>query len=426
MLRAIDTRRTATAAQRPPRAPAPPRRGARDAFKPARAPDAPPAMLRPEESLRLIPEFASALDAGGAAAFAVAAHARFAAEAGACLAAAGGWGLAPAWTRFSDGEGRLVQRSREGGMVLHCQTFSAAPSGPPGCPLDWGHQSFALGPAGAYSKTALWLSPGGPCPLTPHIELELFAPAAEGAPLLFYFSLDPRASTALYPAYVDRYYTSPPPQTPARPAAQPGAPPPPPRPAPPPPRLPSWAQLEAARAGDALFSRFASPSFHVRAFAATAMLFNVDSGPEGRAALLDTVGQGTAVWGAWLAADLAAAAAALSDAAGQQQGAAAAAAAAQPPAAAPASTPQHSPSPAEAAAAAAANAWLLAGAPSEAGGLGAALLAEAPALDAAHRRFPRREASAAAMAAAFGGAAMEAWWASVDGSARVGPGEGGA
>jgi hypothetical protein len=226
---------------------------------------------------------------------------------------------------------------------------------------------------GTYSKTSLWLGgpPSGPCPLTPHLELEIFSPADEGAPLLFYLSLDPRASPvrgwtegpgpagprpagwlacrvasrppgraaacvspvvswlhayscregavglteryprsiaapqppkhpdarmlctqlhtqgnppqtetpapacqALYPAYIDRYYASPPPPAPGKSgqsgqAGQSGAPA----------RLPSWAQLEAACTGDPLFSRFASPSFHVRAFAGTAILFNVSGRP---------------------------------------------------------------------------------------------------------------------------------------------------
>jgi hypothetical protein len=73
---------------------------------------------------------------------------------------------------------------------------------------------------------------------------------------------------ALYPAYIDRYYASAPPgPRPRQPAAEaPGAPLK---------HCESWARLEAACAQDALFKRFVSPSFHVRAFAPTAILFNV-------------------------------------------------------------------------------------------------------------------------------------------------------
>jgi hypothetical protein len=96
---------------------------------------------------------------------------------------------------------------------------------------------------------------------------------------------------------------------------------------------------------------------------------------------VDAVERGADVWGAWLAAD----AAATLDAQAAAEGAG----------------------------------WLLEGAPAGAGGLGAALLAESRALDEAWRRFPRREPAAAALRAAFGEDAMEAWWRSVDGSARL-------
>jgi len=212
---------------------------------------------------------------------------------------------------------------------------------------------------------------------------------------------------ALYPAYIDRYFCTPPPRPPSS-----AAPTPTPKPPSPPP-LPSWAQLEAACAADPLFQRFVSPSMHIRAFSPTAILFNVDcSGQAGRHAILDTIQQGAAIWGAWLLADLAAGSQALQDAEAARCKATGAAA----------SAPLDSSPKAEtavAAAAAAASGWLLAGAPHQARGLGATLLAEAPALDAAWRRFSRREPSAGAMQAAFGEEAIEAWWASMDGSARV-------
>lgn len=125
--------------------------------------------------------------------------------------------------------------------------------------------------------------------------------------------------------------------------------------------------------------------------------------------MLDVVEQAVAIWGAWLAADVAAGVSALADAG-------APAGAPDAPRGAALSSADRA---ARGAAAAAACGWLLGGAPAEAGGVGAALLAEAPALDAATRRFPWREPAAAALKGAFGAEAMEAWWATVDGSARV-------
>lgn len=75
---------------------------------------------------------------------------------------------------------------------------------------------------------------------------------------------------ALYPAYLDRYYSSPPPCPANPPAPAAGA-----ASSNPAPGLPAWAVLEAACAADPLFERFVSPSLHVRAFSPTAILFNV-------------------------------------------------------------------------------------------------------------------------------------------------------
>jgi hypothetical protein len=130
--------------------------------------------------------------------------------------------------------------------------------------------------------------------------------------------------------------------------------------------------------------------------------------------MLDVVDHSTGIWGAWLAADRAASIEALSHV--EQPDAAAAGAGGHGAAA---TSADHAARAAGAAASAALGGWLLEGAPAEAGGLGVALLAESPALDAAWRRFPRREPAAAALGAAFGQEVMEAWWASVDGSARV-------
>ncbi|KAI8467052.1 MAG: hypothetical protein J3K34DRAFT_472042 [Monoraphidium minutum] len=397
---------------------------------------------QPADALMWQPEFRALLAThpDGPAAFALAAHGRLLAAAQAQLAAAGGAAeaLRPARTAFSDGGGRFVRRGA-GSMVMHAQTLAG------GGLVDWGHQSFGLGPYGLYSKTSLWLRAGAGSlvPLTPHLELEMFAPlaaaaplpdkaaaaaggaaapagaeAAEGggrgggAPILFYLNLVPRASLALYPAYVDRYYTSPPPAcTAAAAVTQTGGG-----------GGGSWAALEAACAGSALFERFVSPSLHVRAFSSTAILFNVDSGPEGRAAMLDAIEGAAAIWGGWLAADRAASLDALcgTPPPPPTHTAAPAPACAAAAAAAAGLSVGHPALMAAATAAAAASGWLLAGAPAAAGGLGAALLAEAPALDAGWRRFPRREPAAAALSKAFGDDAMEAWWSSVDGSARVG------
>jgi hypothetical protein len=195
----------------------------------------------------------------------------------------------------------------------------------------------------------------------------------------------PFHTQALYPAYLDRYFCTAPPQPDAATDAKDA--------------LPSWAALEAACAADPRCERFVSPSLHVRAFSPTAILFNVDTskagedgggGGGGRERILSTIEQGVAIWGAWLQADQAAAAAGAEAAGGNPEKAAAAA-----------------------------SGWLLEGAPRQADGLRAALLAEGPALDAAWRRFPRREPSAGAMKKAFGDGAIEEWWASMDGSARL-------
>ncbi len=63
------------------------------------------------------------------------------------------------------------------------------------------------------------------------------------------------APQVLHPAYLDRFYCSAPPGSPGS----------------------SWAQLEARAAATPGFQRFTSPSLHVRAFSATAILFYVSA-----------------------------------------------------------------------------------------------------------------------------------------------------
>jgi hypothetical protein len=62
----------------------------------------------------------------------------------------------------------------------------------------------------------------------------------------------------LYPAYLERYYNSAPPHRPG--STPPGA-------------NISWRALEARAAATPGFTRFVSPSLHVRVFSATAILF---------------------------------------------------------------------------------------------------------------------------------------------------------
>jgi len=161
-------------------------------------------------SLRSIPELNRLLTEApdGPAAFAIAAHQRLLSTVQRELARAS-CTLAPAPTSFSDADGSFLLRSRgDDPTVLHTQTLAGrggAPAAGGGSPVDWGHQSVAVGAFGAYTKSSVWLATGphAQTPLTPHLELEIFAPAAAAAggggggddkPLLFYFSLDPRAS----------------------------------------------------------------------------------------------------------------------------------------------------------------------------------------------------------------------------------------
>jgi hypothetical protein len=91
--------------------------------------------------------------------------------------------------------------------------------------------------------------------------------------------------------------------------------------------------------------------------------------------VLDVIEKGAAIWGGWLAADADAAAGPLDPG------------------------------------------WLLEGAAPDL--TAAALLQEVPLLDAAWRRFPRREAGAATLRKGFGQDGAEAWWSTLDGSARL-------
>jgi hypothetical protein len=62
----------------------------------------------------------------------------------------------------------------------------------------------------------------------------------------------------LHPAYLERHYNSTPPRRPGSSATAANS---------------SWLSLEAAAAAMPGFSRFVSPSLHVRVFSATAILF---------------------------------------------------------------------------------------------------------------------------------------------------------
>jgi hypothetical protein len=283
--------------------------------------------------------------------------------------------LAPAATRDSDAEGCFEACTVQGPPALLSHTLTlSAPEGP----LDWAHQTFATGEFGGYTKTSVLLkSPGGAgvaaspvqAPLTPHLQIELLARPQPGAPLLLCMSMEPRVSLQLWPGYLDRYYCTAPPLSDAPSGGS--APP-----------LPSWSALERACAGRPGFERFVSPNLHVRAFCATGVMFDVADGPEGRAAILDTIAQGVAIWGAWLRADCAGSSGGGAAGDGSQGD------------------------------------WLIAGAPFE-GATVADAIASVHVHDAALLHFPRRELSAAALKAAYGDATAEAWWATMAGSNRL-------
>eukprot|EP00882_Tetradesmus_deserticola_P005715 GHRQ01006017.1.p1 GENE.GHRQ01006017.1~~GHRQ01006017.1.p1 ORF type:complete len:341 (+),score=119.85 GHRQ01006017.1:153-1175(+) len=137
----------------------------------------------------------------------------------------------------------------------------------------------------------------------------------------------------------------------------------------------SWMELEKHAQQQPGFQRFTSSSLHVRACCASAILFNVQADEEGISAMKDVVAKAAHIWVAWLkaggsnsATDAEAVKAAAGQAAGldQQQ-----------------------------------------------------LLQELSLNDAAWRGFPRRESAAAMQRRAWGDAAIEDYWDSTAGAARI-------
>uniref|UniRef100_A0A383WEL1 Red chlorophyll catabolite reductase n=1 Tax=Tetradesmus obliquus TaxID=3088 RepID=A0A383WEL1_TETOB len=263
--------------------------------------------------------------------------------------------LRPAPTKVSDAQGVLLLHAAAGelkGWPLMVQTFTAA------APIDWVHHSFNVAPGFGYSKSSAFTAGG--C-LTPHLEMETSV-VGNGSRLLLYINMDPRLPLELHPAYLEHYYNSAPPSSSNTTAGS-----------------SSWMQLEARAAASPGFSRFVSPSLHVRVFSASAILFWVDCTVDGLAAARRTVSDAVGIWLSWLAAggsNSAASPAALQAAAG--------------PGALPRNATQLQ-----------------------------ALLSDMAAFSAAWRNFPRREAAAPRMAKAFGADAMEAMYSTTAGSASV-------
>ncbi|WIA21326.1 hypothetical protein OEZ85_000553 [Tetradesmus obliquus] len=245
-------------------------------------------------------------------------------------------------TKVSDEQGVFLRHTTAEpfkSAAIRVQTLSG-PS-----PIDWAHHTFAVAPSYCYSKSSVFAARSS---LLPHLELEM-GTSGDGSSLLLYINMDPRLSLVCHPHYLDRFYCS----------APPGA-------------GSSWMQLEQRAQQQQGFTRFTSPSLHVRACSATAILFNVKADDEGMAAVKGVITDAVQIWLAWLkaggassATDAAAVQAAVGKAAGldQQQ--------------------------------------------------------ELSQRDAAWRGFPRREAAAAVLRSAFGEAAMEDYWDSMAGAARI-------
>eukprot|EP00775_Hariotina_reticulata_P013391 gene13391-13518_t len=88
----------------------------------------------------------------------------------------------------------------------------------------------------------------------PHLELEMGLTAGKEQ-LLMCIIMDPRLSLVMNPRYLEQYYTT----------APPG-------------QDKSWMQLDASAQASPGFTRFTSPSLHVRAFASSAILYNAAAG----------------------------------------------------------------------------------------------------------------------------------------------------
>ncbi|KAF6255359.1 hypothetical protein COO60DRAFT_1535876 [Scenedesmus sp. NREL 46B-D3] len=253
--------------------------------------------------------------------------------------------LERARTQVSDEKGVFIRHTTAEpfkSAAIRVQTLSGL------SPIDWAHHTFAVAPSYCYSKSSVFTAPD--C-LTPHLELEM-GTRGDGSSVLLYMNMDPRLSLVCHPHYLDHFYCT----------APPGA-------------ASSWMELEHRVQQLPGFERFTSPSLHVRACSASAILFNVQADEEGIKAVKGVVSDAVRIWLAWLKAggsnsatdaDVVKAAAGQTAGLDQQQ-----------------------------------------------------LLRELALRDEAWRGFPRREAAAAVLRSAFGDAAMEDYWDSMAGAARV-------